>query len=1064
MARSRPCGRSKSDHRVCQAARFARAAEYRERISISAERQKILIAAVNAQSDDKSAPRRRRCQRSKQLKNEGQPAREVPRGRRSSAIDQKANQQDARVREEALNCAAERDPHAIHCRECDTTAEYGLHRGKMGGAVTYFCESHGPSKGCFKIDSDRASWIQGREKARKKANPACPEREQHQKGAGSSAVPRSWTATAGSQGAGVHDARHADEPSAAAATRPTLDPSECERAAASSIGDEAQCMQRPAREGLCGPSNNLRPGRFPATSSRRTALSRSQGVPSGAPKAVYKGKRSVPASAGRDAPDSPSTTSPSATGGDSESDCGLGAARHQHAASDEAQSGQPHVHHAEGLCALSSRSDRFGVQPTATKSVLERSAFQGSPAYGRGSEEVFYSSAPKSKALIATQLMIGGVESNPGWPTHDPDAPSSSCGRPLIHLPIAEEVQKSVKSKPVSLEPFDAWRGSQSNPNWVAEVMARSAVQPARPQWQDPPTAPSVSREETGPSSSGPHPTSNPRPAATEPTPTNSGPSSSPPHPASKPLSAAAEPPPTEVAGRKRAVSSRESSPAPSGTRIRIGSPDEAEVAATSGREAASFDIEETSDETKSDEEPTSDDDRGIDDSALPDAESLDLYRQLEMEEATARLEEQTVDDALEPMRREMQRRRASDEAPPTSVPPMAHKDLVAAPEPAILSDPLTGNEVFKNDEFRVLRVREHGTNCFHQTGANPRGRLPGPKVFMQQEAALLNYGAQNGKPCKPYLDLDWKEGLPFRRQPVIGADGEVVEAGERYDREEVIGLMEKWASIVFMEQYDCELQPSSFVWIESPGQTKFSLHLTINQLAPRQLVFASNTEGALHFARRLKKRLQRWHPALADAIDLNVYSKDREWRTPGSAKIEKPESVLTCINPAHSWKDALVTWLEPLEAREEVKLPFEVPERLHERFRNPRVMSARGTERSSTNDEFVKTRMLALLRERLHPSAYEDGHDRYNYSDRTEPCYTGRIHENRQRLICHLNPNGKIYALCFSRNTGGGDSDVPCVSRAYCLGDLFEDNISYETGAVKLDMEHLKRVPGAST
>jgi hypothetical protein len=152
------------------------------------------------------------------------------------------------------------------------------------------------------------------------------------------------------------------------------------------------------------------------------------------------------------------------------------------------------------------------------------------------------------------------------------------------------------------------------------------------------------------------------------------------------------------------------------------------------------------------------------------------------------------------------------------------------------------------------------------------------------------------------------------------------------------------------------------------------------------------------------------------------------------------------------------------LQAREEVKLPFEVPKRLHERFQNPRVMSERGTERSSKNDEFVKSRMLTLLRERLHPSAYEEGPDRYNYSDRAEPCYTGRIHENRQNLTCHLNPNGKIYALCFSQNTEGGDSDVPCVKRAFCLGDLFEDNISYETGAVKVDLEHLTRAPDVST
>jgi hypothetical protein len=117
MARSRPCGRSKSDHRVCQAARFARAAEYRERTSISAERQEILIAAVNARRDDLPAPRRRRCQRSKGSKPDGQPAREVPARGRCSAADQKAKRQDARALREAVNCAAERGEFAFSCLE-----------------------------------------------------------------------------------------------------------------------------------------------------------------------------------------------------------------------------------------------------------------------------------------------------------------------------------------------------------------------------------------------------------------------------------------------------------------------------------------------------------------------------------------------------------------------------------------------------------------------------------------------------------------------------------------------------------------------------------------------------------------------------------------------------------------------------------------------------------------------------------------------------------------------------------------------------------------------------------
>lgn len=141
-----------------------------------------------------------------------------------------------------------------------------------------------------------------------------------------------------------------------------------------------------------------------------------------------------------------------------------------------------------------------------------------------------------------------------------------------------------------------------------------------------------------------------------------------------------------------------------------------------------------------------------------------------------------------------------------------------------------------------------------------------------------------------------------------------------RYSAEEVIGKIEEWATVVFMDCYGYELEPSSFVWIESPGQAKFSLHLTINhhhtinQAPPRQFVFGSNTGGAAHFTRRLKKRLHPRHPSLAALIDLNVYTKDREWRTPGSAKVEMAESVLSCINRGHSWKDALVTWLKPLE------------------------------------------------------------------------------------------------------------------------------------------------------
>jgi hypothetical protein len=47
MVRTRPLGRTKSDHRVCQAERFKRAGEYRARIHISPEKQKSVFVSVN---------------------------------------------------------------------------------------------------------------------------------------------------------------------------------------------------------------------------------------------------------------------------------------------------------------------------------------------------------------------------------------------------------------------------------------------------------------------------------------------------------------------------------------------------------------------------------------------------------------------------------------------------------------------------------------------------------------------------------------------------------------------------------------------------------------------------------------------------------------------------------------------------------------------------------------------------------------------------------------------------------------------------------------------------------
>jgi hypothetical protein len=69
MARTRPLGRKKSDHRVCQAERFIRAGEFRARIHISPEKQESVFFSVN-QPIIAEAPRRRKHKNSKQSNKE----------------------------------------------------------------------------------------------------------------------------------------------------------------------------------------------------------------------------------------------------------------------------------------------------------------------------------------------------------------------------------------------------------------------------------------------------------------------------------------------------------------------------------------------------------------------------------------------------------------------------------------------------------------------------------------------------------------------------------------------------------------------------------------------------------------------------------------------------------------------------------------------------------------------------------------------------------------------------------------------------------------------------------
>eukprot|EP00243_Klebsormidium_subtile_P007512 TRINITY_DN334_c0_g2_i1.p1 TRINITY_DN334_c0_g2~~TRINITY_DN334_c0_g2_i1.p1 ORF type:complete len:912 (-),score=194.33 TRINITY_DN334_c0_g2_i1:256-2991(-) len=200
MARGRPHGRSKSDHRVCQAARHARAAEYRERIAISAEQQEARIAAVNAECNVEDAPWRRRRQESRKLKVKAGAAR-VSAGGPSCKASGSAAKKAKKGLEHSLGKAAERDLHSLHCHACGATADFGLRGSKEGGSVKYLCRAHATSNGFFRVDRDRAAWAEAHEMRRLKLQERRLEEELQNLG-GTSSAAKPTSAWDGSQSMG----------------------------------------------------------------------------------------------------------------------------------------------------------------------------------------------------------------------------------------------------------------------------------------------------------------------------------------------------------------------------------------------------------------------------------------------------------------------------------------------------------------------------------------------------------------------------------------------------------------------------------------------------------------------------------------------------------------------------------------------------------------------------------------------------------------------------------------------------------------------------------------------
>jgi hypothetical protein len=286
---------------------------------------------------------------------------------------------------------------------------------------------------------------------------------------------------------------------------------------------------------------------------------------------------------------------------------------------------------------------------------------------------------------------------------------------------------------------------------------------------------------------------------------------------------------------------------------------------------------------------------------------------------------------------------------------------------------------------------------------------------------------------------------------------------------DDVIAHGDRVLTAIFANDYGVVLSPSDLLWLVSPQKSKLSLHVVVCTHGP-QWVYSSNHQSDPSGASHLAQRIRQVDPsALGPLVDVSVYTKDREMRALGASKFGKPGSAFFLYDRGTGVsvppKDTLITCLDCASVRKVLDVPLHIPRamRVHSRGRVKTVPTPSELCELEPDDErtMVITRMLDLLRDGLHPSAFHDRRGsespldpsvgiKFGYGDRSEPCYTGHVHDGRQNLRCWIDPCGDVHAKCFSTS---------CASKAsHRLGRLktSSDADVWRSGAVTISSEYL--------
>jgi hypothetical protein len=324
--------------------------------------------------------------------------------------------------------------------------------------------------------------------------------------------------------------------------------------------------------------------------------------------------------------------------------------------------------------------------------------------------------------------------------------------------------------------------------------------------------------------------------------------------------------------------------------------------------------------------------------------------------------------------------------------------------------------------------------------------------------ARLMNEIIVHGRPCKAFLDIDGS-ALPRR----FIHDGCDIDTGIA----RLVAFINAKVRRIYAEDFGVhDLPDEALIWTRNHAKT-VSLHLVISSGHVFRSNHINDPQGAAFLALRLIHLGGEGDEGDTDEgdegnafyyggnegnyqclLDLTVFSKDREMRCVGSSKHDKFGSVLLPYGDASNrlWdagrmEPFFITWFPG--PGKVLEVPQDVPHAVKKRTPITKPAHTRRHHESRRSAAVLEVCILELVHNKLHASGYREHTDSYgiklNYSDRTEPCYTGAIHEGSQNFRCFVGNNGGIYAKCFSSKC--------CNKPAFYIGPAPGDDSSVPSG-----------------